>query len=127
MIKKPNIVLSRVFTNLPPWEMRIINLLYFSNLGLLLIALVLFILDTANYFNSNFYPLEVSVIGISLLSLYFLHKGLKKVAANMINFIPVPIYFLLVSPEAISRLILIFFIYCCSPLAYCICLFSETH
>lgn len=101
MIKKPNIALSGVFTNLSLWEMRIINLLYFSNLGLLLIALVIFILDTANYFNSNFYPLEVSVIGISLLSLYFLHKGLKKVAANMINFIPVPIYFLLVSPEAI--------------------------
>lgn len=100
MNKKPNIALSAAFTNLPPWEARLINLLYFSNLGLLLIAIIVFLLDSVNYFNTNYYQLEVSVLAGTLLSLYFLTKGLKKVAVNLINFLPVPIYFLMVSPEA---------------------------
>lgn len=99
MYKKPNIALNGVFTDSPPWELKLINSLYFCNLGILFIATAAFLLDSANFFNANYYPLEVPFLGISLLSVYFLRKGLKKVAVNLINFLPIPIYFLLVSPE----------------------------
>lgn len=99
MFKKPNIALTNVFTSLPPWEVRLINLLYYSNLGLLFIALIALILDSFNLFNTSYFPLEVSLLGLSLLSVYFLRKGLKNVAVNLINFLPIPIYFLLVSSD----------------------------
>jgi len=97
MYNTPNKAISGVFKNSPPWELKIIKSLYFINLGLLFIAIIVLLLDSLNFFNANYYPLEVSILSLSLLSVYFLHKGLKKAAANLINFLPVPIYFLLVS------------------------------
>ena len=98
MYNTPNKAISGVFTNSPPWELKLIKSLYFINLGLLLIALIVLLLDLMSFFNANYFPLEVSILSLSLMSVYFLHKGLKKAAANLINFLPIPIYFLLVSP-----------------------------
>ncbi len=99
MIKKPNIALTNVFSGSPPWEIRLINLLYYSNLVFLIIAFLALILDSFNVFNISYLPFEVSVIGFSLLVIYFLRKGSKNVAVNLINFLPIPIYFLLVSSD----------------------------
>jgi PAS domain S-box-containing protein len=99
MFKKPNIALTNVFTSLPPWEVRLINLLYYSNLGLFIIALTTLILDSFNLLSTSYYPLELSILCLSLLSVYFLRKGSKNTAVNLVNFLPVPIYFMLVSPD----------------------------
>lgn len=99
MFKKPNIALNNVFIDLPSWEVRLINILYYSNIGLLIVALTALILDSFNIFNTSYYPLEVSLLGLSLLSIYFLRKGLKNIAVNLINFLPLPIYFTLVSSD----------------------------
>jgi len=98
MFKKNNILLSGIFSKLAPWEVRLINIFYFTYLGFLLIFLTVFLLDSLNLLNGSYFPLEVSVLGILILSLYFLRKGLKNAAVNMINLLPIPIYFLLVSP-----------------------------
>jgi PAS domain S-box-containing protein len=66
----------------------------FTVAGVLLVA----ILDTFHSFQTNFYPLEISLLGISIPTLYFLSKGATKTAVNLTNLLPVPIYFLLVSP-----------------------------
>jgi PAS domain S-box-containing protein len=99
MFKKLKIDLSGVYLASSPWEVRLINLLYHSNLILLIIALSGLTLDSLNLFNTTYYPLEISILGLSSLSIYFLRKGLKKVAVNLVNFIPIPLYFMLVSPE----------------------------
>jgi signal transduction histidine kinase len=99
MYKRPNKTLSGVFANLPPWELRLINFLYLSNLGILFIAIVALLLDSMSVFSASYYPLLLSILGMSLMSVYFLRKGLKKVAVSLINLLPIPLYFLLVSPD----------------------------
>jgi PAS domain S-box-containing protein len=99
MFKKLDIASSGAFTTTSPWELRLINLLYYSNFGILFIALILFIIDSLNLFSNSYYPLEVSILGLSLMSIYFLRKGFKKIVVNLVNFLPVPIYFLVVSPD----------------------------
>ena len=99
MFKKNNILLSGIFAKLAPWELRLVYIYYFTNLGLLLISLTLFLLDSLNLLNRSYFQLEVSVLGILILSLYFLRKGLMNAAVNIINLLPIPVYFLLVSPQ----------------------------
>ena len=98
MFKRPNIPFLRIPSNSPSLDIRLFRLLYGFNLVLLLVVSATLLLDSIGIFINNYYPLEMSIMSIAISSLYFLRKGLKKVAVNLINFLPVPIYFLLVSP-----------------------------
>jgi len=79
-------------------EDKLYSVLFFSNLILVVGVLVAVILDSFHLFNNSYYPFEMSLLGISIPSLYFLIKGSKKIAVNFIDLLPVPIYLLMVSP-----------------------------
>ncbi len=97
MFKIPDII-KRIPLNSKTEGDKLCHFLFISNLFIVVGISVALILDFIHFFDSSYYPFEMSLLGISIPSLYFLMKGSKKIAVNFINLLPVPIYFLMISP-----------------------------
>jgi PAS domain S-box-containing protein len=97
MFKRPDIPI-RIPLSSKAREDKSAAVLLISNLLFVSGTAIMMLLDILRLFNNSYFLFEVSLLGISIPSLYFLIKGSKQTAVNFINLLPVPIYFLMVSP-----------------------------
>lgn len=97
MFKRPDIP-YKFLLNSKIKDDKLYSILLLLNLILVVGSSLAAIMDSFSLFNSNYYLFEISLLGISIPSLYFLFKGSKKTAVNFINLLPVPVYLLMVSP-----------------------------
>ena len=97
MLKMPDISFEHLL-NSKAKEDKFYRFLYLTNLLFIGVILLAVGLESVHLFDNNYYPLEMSMLGISIPSFYFLVRGSKKTAVNFINLLPIPIYILIVSP-----------------------------
>lgn len=91
--------LKAKYPDLHKREFGLVRLLFYINALLLLAALVVLVFDLFDQFKTNYAPQAISFLGIFVLVYVFLREGKKNVALNVFLLLPVPAYFLLVSPE----------------------------
>jgi signal transduction histidine kinase len=82
---------------LPKQEFFLIRLLFYLNLLLLAGAFAVLVLDLFNFFIVSYFPHTLSFIGIFVLILFFLWERKVSSALNILFFLPVPVFFLLIS------------------------------
>ncbi len=78
-------------------ELKLIRLFFYVNILLLLVAVLVLFLDYRDFFATSYTPHALSVLGISVLILFFLWEGKRNTALGFLLFVPVPAYFLMVS------------------------------
>jgi PAS domain S-box-containing protein len=99
MPKKPESGLKGKYAHLPKQELGLILLFFYVDLLLLIGALIVLVLDILNFFYANYYLNTLSFLGIFILFLFFLMEGKKNAALSALLLIPVPAYFLMISPR----------------------------
>ncbi len=87
------------YAHLPKQELGLILLFFYVDLLLLIGALIVLVLDILNFFYANYYLNTLSFLGIFILFLFFLMEGKKNAALSALLLIPVPAYFLMISPR----------------------------
>ena len=85
------------YPHLSQHELGLIRLFFYVNLSLLIGALIVVLFDLFNFFSTNYFPHALSFLGIFIPVLFFLREGKKNAALNMLLFIPVPVYMLMIS------------------------------
>ncbi|MCE1198086.1 MAG: ATP-binding protein [Marinilabiliales bacterium] len=78
-------------------ELLLVRLLFYVNLSLFLLSLLMVLLDFADYFPNSYLPHSLSFMGIFVLIGFFLMEGKKNSALNSLFFLPIPAYFLMIS------------------------------
>lgn len=78
-------------------ESGIFRLFFYVNFLLLLGALFVLTLDLFDFFNTSYIPHTLSFLGIFILIFLFLREGKNEAALNMLFFIPVPAFLLMIS------------------------------
>ena len=97
MPKKFESGLKGKYPHLSKQELGLIRLFFYVNLLLLVGALTVLLLDFFDFFKTRYSPHALSFIGIFILIFFFLREGKKDAALNMLLFIPVPAYILMIS------------------------------
>jgi PAS domain S-box-containing protein len=99
MPRKPETGLKGKYALLPKQELGLIMFFFYLDLLLLAGALVVIALDLLNFFHASYFVPTLSFLGIFILVLFFLREGKKNSALNSLALIPVPAYFLMISPQ----------------------------
>jgi len=99
MPKKPESGIKGKYALLPKQERGLIMFIFYLDLLLLAGALVVIGLDLLNFFHASYFVPTLSFLGIFILVLFFLREGKKNAALNSLVLIPVPAYFLMISPQ----------------------------
>ncbi|MCL6101761.1 MAG: hypothetical protein M1292_04625, partial [Bacteroidetes bacterium] len=97
MPKKFESGLKGKYPHLSKQELGLIRLFFYVNLSLLIGALFVVLFDLFNFFSTNYFPHALSFLGIFIPVFFFLREGKKNAALNMLLFIPVPVYMLMIS------------------------------
>jgi len=99
MPKKTESGLKSKYALLPKKELELIRLFFYLDLLLLTGALIVIVLDLFNLFHGSYFVPALTFLGIFILVLFFLREGKKNSALNSLILIPVPVYFLMISPQ----------------------------
>ena len=78
-------------------EFDFIRVFFYGNLLLLAGAFTVLVLDLLNVFTTSYTPHALSFLGLFILLFIFLLNGKKESALNTLFYLPVPVYFLMIS------------------------------
>ncbi len=99
MPKRFDIGISRVFPNADSLEIKLLQILYYLTIFLIVCCTAIIVSDLSSYSTVSYYPHSVSFLALFILVVYFLRTGKKSSAINSFNLLPLPAYFLFISPQ----------------------------
>lgn len=99
MPKKSESGLRGKYPSLNKQEFGLLQLFFYTDLLLLIGAIVVVILDLLDFFATSYFPHALSLMTIFILVGFFLWEGKKNSALNSLFLLPLPAFFLMISNQ----------------------------